>query len=249
MSSVSPQILPSINTAGIWHSSYEYRWHYSSTGYEHYQLIDVTNDFYAGDGFMHSIKVNTSTNTWLDDGSADPVTVTETTNGTVQCFRSAGGGQLVYEFTKPTTASWIYTPPVETLVKTVDNTPAGGGTTSESFDPAAWLWYWYSVDNQSDDIVRVNIINIVSQQLTDFSAFVTDKVSGITSAIQGAVIANDASNPSEYVVTINLPEQTIKDNIIFITDDTNNSNVIGEVDFEPASQVVVGSRRGSLNFW
>jgi len=252
----TPTYLPNTDSNADWATSVEIRLRSTTSTHAIYDTWNPANNAWWQPTDVHSIKVGTDPtasdyNIWSDNGTADPNSIVQSTINGLQYISLYNNATLNYVFLKPTSAnaSWLSTPPVETLVKTVDNTPSGSGTTSESFDPAAWLWYWYSVDNQSDDIVRVNIINIVSQQLTDFSAFVTDKVSGITSAIQGAVIANDPSNPSEYVVTINLPEQTIKDNIIFITDDTNNSNVIGEVDFEPASQVVVGSRRGSLNFW
>ena len=261
MTVTSPEYLyDNSNGASAWGASYHYKLRSQNSSFATYDLWSIdTEDWYVGTlntgGWAIKVGIDPSDtsnyNKWIDGfttGDYQPTSVTDPidTGGTDVKLYTENISLPRFQFTKPTTASWISSStPVETLIKTVDTTPASSGTTSESFDPVAWYWYWYAVDNQDDDIVRVNIMNIVSQQISDFSAALQDKVSGVVSVIQGAVIAANPDNSAEYEVTINLPENTIKDNIILITDDTNNGNVIGSVDFEPVS----GRRKVSCNFW
>lgn len=113
MSNVTPTSLPNIDSTLPWHSSREFRWQSSSTGYEHYGMWDIGSvRFLSGGG----IKVSTTTDTWEDDGTGNPTAPVENSDGSVSLFHS--NGILKYKFTKPTSASWL---PLS----------SGGGTTTE----------------------------------------------------------------------------------------------------------------------
>ena len=201
----------------------------------------------VNEGAASAIKFTKSTGIWDDYGSGWPTGIQNNGNY-VQVYGYAWDN----EFLNPNIANPYSSgggTSTETLIKTVDNTPVTtGNMIINSFDPAAWLWDWYSVSNQLNDVVRTTIVNLVGQSTTDFNTWLTDKVSGITSAIIGAVIVENPDNTAEYVVTIDLPEAIIKDSIIFITDSNNNDEVIGEVDFEPIVQPVL-SGKVFRNFW
>lgn len=119
--SVTPTALPSITSSASWHTSYEYRYRYSTSTHAYYGLWDIA----AGDWLRSlsaantdRIKVGIETsasdyNTWTDAGTFDPTSVTEN-SGTIKLENASS--QLLYEFTKPTTASWI---------------SSGGGTSTE----------------------------------------------------------------------------------------------------------------------
>ena len=109
--SVSPQSLTKVGTAA-WHGPFEYRWRYSQTGYEIYDLYNPTGNYWAGDQYgsnWFSIKVDTSTNTWYDHGSDQPATVTEITSTNPVTVEVSSGSTIHYRFQKPTSASWITT--------------------------------------------------------------------------------------------------------------------------------------------
>jgi len=136
MSTVTPTALSCI--AGSWINAYEYRLRSSSSTYAFYDLWNLSTSTWVEADDRHSIKVGIDSslsdyNTWIDHGHATP-TVTETSNGTVQCFQAST--ILVYEFTKPTTASWISS----------GTGGSGGGTTTESV-------YTYQVDFNKSRLV------------------------------------------------------------------------------------------------
>lgn len=108
MSAVIPQTLSSLDSTSTWGSN-EYRWRETSGDYEVYGLY--TDSFQSA---SHDIKVDTSTNTWQDQGSSNPYVVTEQSDGTV--LLTSTGYPNLFKFTKPTTASWI---------------SSGGGTNAE----------------------------------------------------------------------------------------------------------------------
>lgn len=122
--SVTPTALPSINSAAPWHPYFEYRFRYSTSTHAYYDLWD-----YSVGGWLRTLSLNkdrikvgidpaaSDYNTWTDEGTVDPVFVVES-NGVIQLQNSLS--VLLYEFTKPTTASWISS-----------GGSGGGGTTTE----------------------------------------------------------------------------------------------------------------------
>jgi hypothetical protein len=246
----TPSVLTNINNTP-WSNVYEFRWWSSSGSLELYSLHDLgTGTWRSNDPLLYSIQFDTVTNVWSDHGTGDPSFCGIQSNNTVLC-RQSGTDVYRFSYVIPVSGSGGGTS-TETLIKSVDNTPVTGGTSNESFDPAAWVWNWYGVSNQVNDIIRTTIVNISGQPSSSFGAFLTDKVSGITSAITGVVIADNPTNSAEYVVTIELPEATIKDSIILITGP--NDYVVGEVDLEPVVLPVVPpspvfTRKVFSNFW
>ena len=106
MGSVSPATLPALDSSLPWGSDREFRWRYSSTGYEHYDVhLNSTNTWWSATQSVQGIKVDTNDNTWYDDGANDPVTLS-LSNGTISVIGGYGGTQTLYTFTKPTTPSW-----------------------------------------------------------------------------------------------------------------------------------------------
>lgn len=144
--SVIPATLPSVGTTQ--YSAYVWRWRSSTSTHEIYDL-ETSGDWASTTQNIYSIRVDTSTNTWSDDGSSNPTdvtvsgtafsAVTENSDGTVSLYGNSGGtNMLLYVFTKPTTASWI---------------SSGGGTSTEgvpivewsaafSEDPGSSYWRW-----------------------------------------------------------------------------------------------------------
>lgn len=110
MSSVTPQLLPSIDSNSNWAGYGYYKWRSSITGYEIYGLSDGTNL----ENTIFDIKVETSTNTWIDHGSNNPYSVTEQLDGSV--LLSSPNYPNMFKFTKPTTASWISPGPTVTSI-------------------------------------------------------------------------------------------------------------------------------------
>lgn len=103
--SVTPQTLPSIDSSAHWHALYEYRWRATSSNIEIYGLWNLNSNVWQDQNFSHSIRVNTTTNTWEDNGSENPTSVIEGPDGSISLYKS--DGMFLYKFTKPTTASWI----------------------------------------------------------------------------------------------------------------------------------------------
>lgn len=114
----TPNELPSITSSAAWHSTYTYKVRSTTTTHVVYDLWQVAqNNWFTStsggsgfpsDGFQIKVGISSSAsdyNTWTDKGSVHPYVVTETSNGTVQLLEN--NGTLDYEFTKPTTASWI----------------------------------------------------------------------------------------------------------------------------------------------
>ncbi len=107
--SVTPQTLTEVGS-GSWHTGYDYKWRYSITGYEIYDLWHPGQSYWLGDSYgsnWFTIKVDTSTNTWSDHGSDQPSTVTEIAGTSPVTVEVSSGTTIHYRFEKPTTASWI----------------------------------------------------------------------------------------------------------------------------------------------
>ena len=107
----TPTLLLSIDSGALW-GSQEYR-HRVSVPEANREIYDLWNtgsdDWEWGDAGYFSIYVDTDNNTWADYGTTYPFSVVENSDGTVSL--SAPDTGLLYKFTKPTTASWISTPP------------------------------------------------------------------------------------------------------------------------------------------
>ena len=113
MTTVTPDVLTSIDSSAGYAGSYEYKHRSSITGYEVYGL-----HYLNGNGFhttVYDIKVDTSTNTWYDHGSGNPVTVS-LVGSEIHLFDAPPGNNLLYAFTRPTTASWISSGPTVTSI-------------------------------------------------------------------------------------------------------------------------------------
>ena len=102
---IYPQTLPSIDSSGIWHDSTEYRWRSSETGYEIYGRWRIDFSPEAFDAENENIRVNTTTNTWEDSGTANPTGVTD--DGSIVTLTINSGASVLYKFTKPTDPSWV----------------------------------------------------------------------------------------------------------------------------------------------
>ncbi len=115
-SSVNPSTLPALNSSDPWPSTgYEFRWRYSSTGYEHYDIWRTqTSDWWNANQSVQGIKVDTATDTWYDDGPNDPQSLS-VSGGVVSVIGGYGGTQTLYTFTKPTTADWLTATPSVTI--------------------------------------------------------------------------------------------------------------------------------------
>ncbi len=118
----TPPTLPKIGTSAIWYSSstqyggpftYRYNAANSTTDYAVYALhYDDTDETYAGGGFSIKVGITSGSdyNTWLDASlNGPPTAVIENSDGTVSLNDSSGN--LLYKFTKPTSASWITSGP------------------------------------------------------------------------------------------------------------------------------------------
>lgn len=150
----TPQTLPSI-PGSHWHSqsgTWELAWGSTQGDYEIYELY-VNGSISSNNG----IKVNTNPsasdyNTWVDHGTSHPDNAPTENNGIVTL--SSPGYANLYQFTKPTTASWIssgggggtgseglsysgdllFVPSVPDLVYTIPQSSAAGSYTIYSYD-------------------------------------------------------------------------------------------------------------------
>jgi len=115
----TPQTLTALDLTLAWPSqSKEFRWRYSSTGYEHYDVWDGAASppgWWSATQSMQGIKVDTATDTWMDDGPYDPQNLSES-SGVVTVLGGYQGTTNVYTFTKPTNASWHSTGPTVTSI-------------------------------------------------------------------------------------------------------------------------------------
>ena len=107
--SVTPSTLPALTASLPWPTQgFEYRWRSSSTGYEHYDVWETNANppgWWAAAG-LQGIKVDTATDTWYDDGVNDPQSLS-LSGGVLSVLGGSGGNSPIYDFTKPTTASWL----------------------------------------------------------------------------------------------------------------------------------------------
>ena len=114
----TPTVLASIDNTVGWHGVFEYRLRSETSTKAVYDLWDLTSNpnNWANSNSDGSIKVVFSTGTWADNGSANPSSVVENSDGTISLFNTSN--LLRYKFTKPTasTASWL---------------SSGGGTSTE----------------------------------------------------------------------------------------------------------------------
>jgi len=117
----TPTVLASIDNTVGWHGVFEYRLRSETSTKAVYDLWDLTSNpnNWANSNSDGSIKVVFSTGTWADNGSANPSSVVENSDGTISLFNASN--LLRYKFTKPTasTASWL---------------SSGGGTSTEGVD-------------------------------------------------------------------------------------------------------------------
>jgi 1,2-phenylacetyl-CoA epoxidase PaaB subunit len=106
---VSPLTLTPYDSEGHW-QNLDVVWYRSEPGYEIYTRAN--GDENARE--IASIKVNTSTNVWSDNGSDHPFNVQEVTSGGVvyiELYSSSGlAPPLLKRVLKPTVASWINPP-------------------------------------------------------------------------------------------------------------------------------------------
>ncbi|CAL6357053.1 unnamed protein product [Bathycoccus prasinos] len=111
---IEPQTLPSLDNTSLFHA-YIYTWRQSTATHEVYDIkwndgSDLWWSDTNGAAYYHAIAVNKATNTWEDYGPSHPFEEpVENADGTI--LITDGSIQNIYKFTKPTTASWISTPP------------------------------------------------------------------------------------------------------------------------------------------
>ena len=221
--SIFPQTLPSIDSSGHWHGTYEYRWRSSSTNSEIYGLWNLANNTWQNAGALHAIEV-TSANVWQDAGSENPSIIIENTDGTVDLNKETG--TFLYKFTKPTTASWISsvdqygrlpsTAVSKTFQKAVrridvddyyvtidvdDIVTVDGGYETFNCPTLIWtipsqLWYNYNIGLNQLDVYGPNISrNGVTYQPRLFGGTV-----GIAGYSNYVIIAFEAEAPNSNVV-------------------------------------------------
>jgi len=109
----TPTLLPAV--AGSYQGNYDYRLRQTTSTHAIYDGWVTNQSRWIGATHTNlSIKVGIDANasdynTWSDNGSSDPATVVVVGNN-IQLLNGSNG--LIYEFVKPTTASWISLPTV-----------------------------------------------------------------------------------------------------------------------------------------
>ena len=105
---IYPQTLPNIDSTSRYYGVYEYRWRLSDTNKEIYDLwLISTDDWYLSTDDQHQIYIDTTTNIWYDLGTGNPGIISVQLDGTIKLYGNVGYSDYVYQFTKPTDASWI----------------------------------------------------------------------------------------------------------------------------------------------
>ena len=255
MGTVTPQTLPSVGTTQ--YSQYLWKWRSSATGYEIYDLEHTPGNWAAGaTTSVYTIQVDTSTNTWSDHGSNNPVSITiggvthsaveENSNGTVSLYGNSGGtDMLLYVFTKPTTASWISSGPTVTSItrnaSTNLITVLHTGTLSSSD-------VTYTISNVSSSITNL-------QTITNGSTFTTSGTNGthviqIGNEILSYFIYNTTSGrnimSSNNNLTVSFPTT---DNDWLSNFSAYNSNTIANVVYTTTKTFINFAKNAANNYF
>ena len=123
MSTVNPQVLTSIPSSSF-HGTFDYRYYQTVNNKHIYALWHISNNDWASTSQAYSIRVDTLTDTWEDNGPANPASVT-LVGANVELYDS--GSTLLFKFEKPTTASWI---------------SGGGGSSSSTSSKKVFCNFW-----------------------------------------------------------------------------------------------------------
>lgn len=164
----TPTYLPNTDPNANWASSVEVRLRSTTATHAIYGAWNPANSTWWNTSAVHSIKVGTDStasdyDTWTDEGSLDPTSVTEA-NGNISLW---DGSVLNYVFAKPTTASWIPTssPTTFATLTSSTSTPASG-TQTHSYVPdsvrniqfAKTASYQFTVSWQHADIFSMGTV-------------------------------------------------------------------------------------------
>lgn len=191
--SVTPQTLPSIDSSGHWHGTYEYRWRSSSTNSEIYGLWHLNDNAWADANALHAIEV-TSANVWQDAGSENPSVITENTDGTVDLNKETGNNLFLYAFTKPTTASWL---------------SSGGGTGTEGVNAPYVTWGF--PHRNCGETTYVSVTHTVAQSVATTYYVHELGVGQIGTILVGTGAYPSTSGSANYAFTISARTLQVKD--------------------------------------
>lgn len=221
MSAVTPQVLTSIASAG-YSSTYYYKHKSSITGYEIYGMAYLSNNTFVHE--RYDIKVDTSTNTWIDHGDGNPFQVLEV-GFDIELREDVPGSNLLYKFTKPTSASWI---------------SSGGGLGTLSDTPSGSLLY-----DLTNSKITWSINTSSPSTASDAYAIVWAQSGSATnnySLNYPTVSSADITSPDPLSGTWQLTH--------FNTSSTSNpTTILDELTIGSDLQLVTTQRKVFCNFW